>query len=141
LLHAVALVLVSLLAARVSFYALFVAAPGLAHTIARYRTLGPLSWWVIVPVLLVSPLFEETLYLGIAATVLSRRWRMLAVFLAVVAIRMVVHLYPGPLALVGVLPLALIFTWYYLRTGRLWPVVLAHVIIDAMACAAIAARP
>ncbi len=37
----------------------------------------------------------------------------------------------GVLALLSVLPVALVFTAYFGRTRRLWPVVLAHVIVNA----------
>ena len=49
------------------------------------------------------------------------------------ALRVSVHLYQGPLlAFVAILPLAIVMTWYYARTGRIWPVIVAHVITDAI---------
>jgi membrane protease YdiL (CAAX protease family) len=44
------------------------------------------------------------------------------------------------LALVSILPLAVILTAYYLRTGRLWPIVVAHVIFDAASLGSIVSK-
>jgi membrane protease YdiL (CAAX protease family) len=52
-----------------------------------------------------------------------------------VGIRLLCHLYQGPLA-VGIVPVGLVFTWYYARTHRLWPVVIAHAISDFVALVA-----
>jgi membrane protease YdiL (CAAX protease family) len=56
-----------------------------------------------------------------------------------VALRVLVHLYQGRLALIAILPLGVVFTWYYVRTKRLWPVVVAHVVVDALALSSLMA--
>jgi hypothetical protein len=33
--------------------------------------------------------------------------------------------------------LALLLTWYFVKTGRLWPVIAAHVIVDAIGLSAL----
>jgi membrane protease YdiL (CAAX protease family) len=43
------------------------------------------------------------------------------------------HAYQGPLAVVTVVPIGILFTAYYLRTRRLWPVVVAHAFQDILA--------
>jgi uncharacterized protein len=48
-------------------------------------------------------------------------------------LRAAAHTYQGVFAALTVIPVGVIFTWYYLRTGRLWPVVLAHSMQDALA--------
>lgn len=50
--------------------------------------------------------------------------------------RLLYHLYQGPLAVVGILPSALLFGYWFARAGRLWPLVVAHAILDALAVAA-----
>lgn len=45
--------------------------------------------------------------------------------------RVAIHAYQGQMALVGITPMAVVFTCYFARTGRLWPVVVAHAIGDA----------
>jgi len=46
------------------------------------------------------------------------------------AIRLTCHLYQGAAGVIGIVPLGFIFTYWYARTGRLWPVVLAHALFD-----------
>ena len=46
-----------------------------------------------------------------------------------VAIRLLYHLYQGAIA-IGVVPFGLIFALWYRRTGRLWPVIVAHALTD-----------
>jgi membrane protease YdiL (CAAX protease family) len=86
----------------------------------------------IVLLTLINPVFEELLWLGYFVQRLQPRigWR--AAALVSVALRFAVHTYQGSLAVLGILPIAVVFTWYYIRTRRLWPVVAAHACIDAI---------
>jgi membrane protease YdiL (CAAX protease family) len=90
---------------------------------------GPLA---IVLLVLINPVFEELLWLGYFLQRLQPRigWR--AAALVSIALRFVVHTYQGPLAVVGILPMAVVFTWYYIGTRRLWPIVVAHMCLDAI---------
>ena len=54
------------------------------------------------------------------------------------ALRVLAHVYQGPLALVTVLPVAVLFTLYYARTRRLWPVIVAHAFQDTLALSLLA---
>jgi membrane protease YdiL (CAAX protease family) len=139
-LHAILLVVACQLAYGLAFIAVTAAYRPLATEIARYRAIGPLSLWVLVPMALVNPFFEEILYLGFTANLLRQRVGYWAAFGSVVVIRLLVHAYQGPLALISILPLAVILTVYYLRTGRLWPIVVAHVIFDLAALGSIASK-
>ena len=47
-----------------------------------------------------------------------------------VGIRLIYHLYQGTVGVASIIPLGLIFAYWYARTGRLWPAVIAHAIID-----------
>jgi uncharacterized protein len=49
-----------------------------------------------------------------------------------VAIRLVYHLYQGAIGVVTIIPFGLIVTWWYARTGKLWPILVAHAAIDFM---------
>ena len=83
-------------------------------------------------VLLVNPLAEELLYLGFVATALCPRSKVLAASVSVV-VRLSVHLYQGPLALVSIPPSGYLFGSYYLDQRRIWPVVIAHGLLDLVA--------
>lgn len=43
------------------------------------------------------------------------------------------HLYQGVSAGVGNIVMGVIFAWYFHKTGRVWPLILAHFFIDAVA--------
>lgn len=98
---------------------------------------GSVSWLALMGALLLNPVFEESLYLGYLANALRRSGWTGALFVSV-AVRVLVHLYQGPLAFVFILPLGVLFSIYYLRTGRLWPVVVAHIVMDALPLARLA---
>jgi membrane protease YdiL (CAAX protease family) len=109
-----------------------------ALVLASYHSYGPLSWWAVAVLVAVNPAFEEALYLGLAATVIRDRYGAGAALAIAVVLRMLVHVYQGPLSLLTVLPVGVLFTAYYLRTRRLWPLILAHAVLDLLALASIA---
>ena len=102
----------------------------LALSEAEFR--GALSPWIVVVGSIVNSLFEEFLWLGYAIPTLAPRFGLRGACAASVLLRTAVHAYQGPLAIVSVLPAGLFLTWYYARTHRLWPVVVAHVLLDAI---------
>jgi membrane protease YdiL (CAAX protease family) len=93
---------------------------------------GAFSWAPVLAAVVLDPIAEELLWLGYIVNALRHRgiW-----FAAVVSIglRTMVHAYQGPLALIAILPIGVIFTRYYLRTRRLGPVIMAHIFQDALA--------
>lgn len=125
--------------------ALLVGIPGLALYLAG-RTLGitvtvvPTAlddhWWT-VGVLLLSALragvVEEFIVIGyLFARLRELRWGPWAITLTSAVLRATYHLYQGFGAFVGNLAMGLLFGWLYTRFGRLLPLVIAHVVIDAV---------
>ncbi len=51
------------------------------------------------------------------------------------AVRLSYHLYQGPLALITILPMGLIFAWYFASRGKIWPLIFIHFILDMLALA------
>ncbi|MGY4514939.1 membrane protease YdiL (CAAX protease family) [Lysobacter sp. HA18] len=81
---------------------------------------------------MVNPLFEELVLCGYVVGVLKPlRGAAFAINVST-ALRLSYHLYQGAPAL-QIIPVGLLFAGWYARTGRLWPVVLAHAAFDAMA--------
>ncbi len=83
---------------------------------------------------IVNPIAEEFVYLGFITNLLQRRGELSAIGPAVAG-RMAVHIYQGPLRVVGIATLGVVLTVYYYRTRRLWPVVIAHGLLDFLALA------
>lgn len=83
-----------------------------------------------VGISIVNPVFEETLVAGYVISALkSRDGSWLGINVSV-GIRLLYHLYQGPLGVIGSIPMGLIFALWFARTGRLWPLIVAHALTD-----------
>lgn len=91
---------------------------------------GTLDLPTVLVASVVNPVFEETLVCGYVMTSLKSATTPATAVSVSAAIRLLYHLYQGPLAAFGVLPVGLVFTWWYAHTRRLWPIVIAHAILD-----------
>jgi membrane protease YdiL (CAAX protease family) len=107
--------------------------PETARALANYQPFaGGASAAATVLVSVINPVFEEFLWLGYAVPSLTPRLGVAGACAASIALRASVHSYQGPWALLSILPIALVLTAYYARTRRLWPAIVAHVIMDAV---------
>lgn len=127
---------------------LVIGVPGIALYFAG-RALGltvdvvpsPLdAHWFTIPVLLLSALraglTEEVIVIGYLFERLRRLgWGTWQIILSAAALRGVYHLYQGVPALLGNIAMGVLFGWLYARTGRLVPLIVAHVLIDIAAFA------
>ena len=91
---------------------------------------GGFGLLTVIVVSIVNPMFEETFVCGYVVTVLKERADVPTAIAISIAIRLLYHLYQGPLAFIGVVPFGLVLAWWYARTGRLWPVIVAHGLAD-----------
>jgi membrane protease YdiL (CAAX protease family) len=108
--------------------------PAAAHAIATAQpfTGVPASAATIVVLSIVNPVFEEFLWLGYFVARLEAPLGMRTAAVLSVVCRTLVHAYQGPLAIIGILPVGVALTWYYGRTRRIWPVIVVHVLFDAI---------
>jgi uncharacterized protein len=84
----------------------------------------------IMAVSIINPCFEEILVVGYVITTLRQvKGETYAVNISV-AIRLLYHLYQGPLAVMSIVPLGLIFAYWYARKENLWSVIMAHALFD-----------
>lgn len=94
-------------------------------------------WWTIPLLILAAAkngILEEVLVVGYLAERLRRlSWSTPAILITSAALRASYHLYQGWAAFAGNLIMGLIFAGFYLRRGRLWPLVIAHTLIDVAA--------
>ena len=93
------------------------------------------QWWT-VPVLLLSALragvTEEVIVVAyLFARLRDLGWRTWPIIVTAALLRGTYHLYQGFGAFVGNLVMGLAFGWLYARTGRVLPLVVAHVLMDA----------
>jgi membrane protease YdiL (CAAX protease family) len=79
---------------------------------------------------IVNGIFEEIFVCGYVVSAL-RKTRSISFAINVsVAIRLSYHLYQGPAGVVSIVPIGLVFTYWFARTGRLWPLAIAHCLWD-----------
>jgi membrane protease YdiL (CAAX protease family) len=78
----------------------------------------------------VNGMFEELFVAGYIITALrERRGVWMAINVSTV-VRLLYHLYQGPVGVVTVVPMGLLYGYVYSRTRQLWPLMFAHVLID-----------
>jgi membrane protease YdiL (CAAX protease family) len=106
--------------------------PGISQAVRVNPFHGHLSIGAVGVLVVVNAVFEEFLWLVYAIPTLANRIDLKAAAVISGALRLSVHSYQGIYAFIGVLPIAIVFTIYYAKTRRVWPVIVAHIIIDAI---------
>jgi uncharacterized protein len=91
---------------------------------------GSLSPVLVIAISVVNPIWEEGFLCGYMITALRGRTHWSVAVAASVAIRTIYHFYQGPLGAISILPFGIVLTLCYLRWGRLWPLIVAHVAGD-----------
>jgi uncharacterized protein len=112
--------------------------PDMKEFLRARQFTGHISPAVVVAASLLNPIFEEFLWLGYAIPAVASRFGIGAACAVSITLRVSLHLYQGKLAFISVLPIAIVLTWYFVKTGRLWPTVVAHVVVDALGMARLA---
>lgn len=134
--------LLAIVAEAVSYFSAYtwvVFVPGSYEALLTASPVGTAAPWVIAVGAIINPVVEEFLWLGYGITALRRYGTRTAVVISI-ALRMLVHLYQGRVAFIGILPLAVVFTLYFVRTRRLWPVIVAHLLFDTVALLSVVRR-
>ena len=96
---------------------------------------GHFDWPLLVAVSVVNPMFEEMFVCGYLVSALKERYGTTTAVNVSAGIRLFYHFYQGALAVVGITPMALVFGYWFARTGRLWPLIVAHALQDFLALA------
>ena len=88
----------------------------------------------ILALSLLNGLYEETFLLGYLIRGFSAAGASFALGLNVL-VRLLYHLYQGPMGAVSVVIFGLVVGYYYWRTRVLWPAVFAHMLADVLGLA------
>jgi uncharacterized protein len=86
----------------------------------------------------VNGIFEELFVAGYIITVLKDLRGVWTAINVSTMVRMLYHLYQGPIGVVTIVPMGLLYGYVYARTRQLWPLILAHVLIDIVGLSGIA---
>lgn len=90
-----------------------------------------LTWPVLVALTLINPLYDELLVVAYNLEAAKTHGAAFAITLSA-AVRFVCHIEQGPMSAVTILPLGIIFGIVYWRWRRVWPLVVAHGVMDFM---------
>lgn len=82
---------------------------------------------------LVNALYEELFVMGYIVRGLEKPHGIETAILFTVFVRFLYHVYQGPQAIFTVIPIGIVFGWYYARHRNLWALVFAHTLIDVAA--------
>lgn len=88
------------------------------------------DWGLILATSILNPLFEELVLCAYMIPTLARRWGLAAALAVSLAVRVSVHTYQGLPGVVWIALIGLIFSLFYARSQRLWPVLIAHGVLD-----------
>lgn len=113
---------------------LYLATRALGLTPAIEANAQALTWWTIVLLVLSAlraGLLEEVVVVGYLQTRLRELgWGMWSTIIVSALLRGSYHLYQGVGMAIGNVVMGLVFGWWYQRTGRTAPLVVAHVLLD-----------
>ncbi|HEY2404189.1 MAG TPA: type II CAAX endopeptidase family protein [Steroidobacteraceae bacterium] len=103
---------------------------GMSHI---HLNAGHFDWGILLAVSIVNPVFEELFVCAYLITALKERFGATTAINVSAGIRVFYHFYQGALAVLSITPLALLFGYWFARTGRLWPLIVAHALQDFIA--------
>jgi membrane protease YdiL (CAAX protease family) len=92
-----------------------------------------LSVQLVFLVSVVNGIFEELFVAGYIITAITPRRGMWTAINASVVVRLLYHLYQGPIGVLTIVPMGLLYGYLYSRTRQLWPLIVAHVLLDIVA--------
>lgn len=85
---------------------------------------------VILVVSIVNGFFEELFLCGYIVTVLKRCLGAPFAIALSTGLRMALHVYQGPTGLANMAGMGLLFAYWFARSGKLWPLIVAHILLD-----------
>jgi membrane protease YdiL (CAAX protease family) len=84
----------------------------------------------IITVSILNPVFEEVFVCGYVMTALRKHRSSLFAANVSFGLRLAYHLYQGAFRMLGIIAFSAIFTLWFAKKGRLWPLIVAHAVID-----------
>ena len=88
-----------------------------------------LSMQLLFLVSVVNGIAEELFVAGYIITALYPRRGMWVAINVSVVVRLLYHLYQGPIGVLTAVPMGLLYGYLYSRTRQLWPLIVAHVLL------------
>ena len=97
---------------------------------ATHLVRADLQWSTVLLACVVNPVFEEVFLCGYVISALRDSRGVTTAINVSAAIRLFCHFYQGAVGVIAVAPVALLFAYWYAHSRRLWPLIVAHAILD-----------
>lgn len=94
-----------------------------------------LSMQLLFLISVVNAIVEELFVAGYIITAIAPRRGMWTAINVSVVVRLLYHLYQGPIGVLTSVPMGLLYGYLYSRTRQLWPLIVAHVLLEIIALA------
>jgi len=101
-----------------------------SDTITSVRFVANISLPLIIIFSIVNSIYEEVIVVGYVVKRLEKENSLFYVISISSAIRLTYHLYQGPMAAISILPLGLLFAYFYCRWKSITPLIISHSILD-----------
>lgn len=88
-----------------------------------------LSMQLLFLISVVNAIVEELFVAGYVITALQPRKGLWVAINVSVVVRLLYHLYQGPVGVLTAVPMGLLYGYLYSRTRQLWPLIVAHVLL------------
>ena len=89
-----------------------------------------LSILEILAVSIINPIFEEIIVIGYVFKALEEKYRGWLIIIISTLIRLSYHTYQGSIIIAGILPMGILFSLFYWRSKKLFPLIIAHGLLD-----------
>jgi membrane protease YdiL (CAAX protease family) len=107
--------------------------PGIVEKASMALRAGePLGFIPVTVKALVSATFEEVFVCAYVITALRERRGVAMAMNVSVGLRIAYHLYQGALGVLTIAPVGLLFAYWYVRSSRIWPVIVAHALLEML---------
>jgi membrane protease YdiL (CAAX protease family) len=107
------------------------------HTMPLTRGSVQLSWAVLIPCTVLNAVFEELVYMGYFFNQCAAKRGPWAAVAATILLRLSVHTYQGTEHVLQIGVWSLVFGLWYRFSGKVWPLILAHTMIDIVSLGAL----
>lgn len=96
------------------------------------KTAKDLDMQLVFVTSVVNGAYEELFVAGYIIAVLTPIRGMWTAINVSTGIRLLYHLYQGPIGVITIVPLGIVYGYIFARTRQLWPLIVAHIVIDVV---------
>jgi membrane protease YdiL (CAAX protease family) len=108
-------------------------APGVARAAAASSVTGTsLDFFTVLVASAINGTFEEVFVCAYIISALKSSRGIATAVNVSAGLRVTYHFYQGAYGVLTIAPMALLFAYWYVRTGRLWPLIIAHIVVDVI---------